>query len=140
MIIIKNGVTSFWEATPFFCICISFIPLSGVFLLFSCIEESLDTLLRSLLKFLIVDADLAYLAVGRNHRVELLTVLLHNLFQFASAQVQRLSLVEVWIYQSHQLVALLNYHALCNEGERIELILDFLRIDEIGRASCRERV
>ena len=93
-------------------------PLFGcLFLdvLFCSIEEALDTLLRSLLKLFVVDANLADLAVGRNHGVELLTVLLHNLLQLFSTQVQRLRFVEIWINQTDELVALLNHYAFADE-------------------------
>ena len=72
--------------------------------LFCSIEEALDTLLRSLLKLFIVDANLADLAVGRNHGVELLTVLLHNFLQLFSTQVQRLRFVEIWMNQTDEFI------------------------------------
>ena len=82
-----------------------------------------------------MDANLADLAVGRNHGVELLTVLLHNLLQLFSTQVQRLRFVEIWMNQTDELVTLLNHYAFADECQGVELIFDFLRIDVLARCT-----
>ena len=90
------------------------------------IQESLNALLGCLFKLFFVYSYGTQLAICRQHRIEVLLVLLHHFIQIILVQAHDLGFIKVGEDESDEFVAFLYDDTFNDHRHGIQLILDFL--------------